>query len=171
MPISEVEPMVASLRVKHDRSAALGVPAHITLLYPFHPPNVAEGQLDDLADLFSSISVFHFSFIEARRFPRTVYLHPDQAERFTGIINKLLQKWPGCEPYAGAFPDIIPHLTVADDADAQVLDVVQTSLAGQLPVRCLAKEAWLLFNNDTGLWSRRKCFPLGGPDLRSHFNG
>jgi len=161
LPIAEVEPIVSPLRLQYDKSAAAGVPAHITLLIPFYRPQHAEGQLENLAEFFNSVPSFAFSFVEVRRFPQTVYLHPDQTERFIGIIGTLLQKWPDCKPYGGAFPDIIPHLTVADQADNETLDMVQASLSNMLPISCFAGEAWLLFSNDQGFWSRRARFPLG----------
>src|SRR5215467_3108275 len=160
MPIAEVEPIVGPFRLQYDRSAALGVPAHITLLFPFYPPQQAEGQLEKLAEFFNSVPSFAFSFVEVRRFPQTVYLHPDQTERFIGIIKKFLQKWPDCQPYGGAFSDVIPHLTVADQVGIEVLETVQASLSDKLPIPCFAGEAWLLFSNDQGGWSRRERFPL-----------
>jgi hypothetical protein len=35
--MAEVEPIVSPLRLQCDQSAALGVAAHITLLFPFYP--------------------------------------------------------------------------------------------------------------------------------------
>ncbi len=167
VPVGEAEPIVAPLRLQHDGSARLGVPAHITLLYPFLPPRFAESEIENLVELFSAIPVFEFSLIEVCRFPRTAYLHPNEPQRFTEIVKKLLETWPDCRPYNGAFADIIPHLTVADDADAQTLDMVQERLLKHLPIACVVREAWLLFSNDIGLWSRKACFPLGVSDEKS----
>ena len=36
--VPEAEPLVKALRERFDWSAAQGVPAHITILYPFIPP-------------------------------------------------------------------------------------------------------------------------------------
>lgn len=160
LPVGEAEPVVSSLRRQYDKSASLGVPAHITLLYPFRPPHLAETELENLADFFSAMPAFEFSLSEVRRFPRTAYLHPDGPERFADIIRKLVEKWPECQPYHGAFRDIIPHLTVADDVDVEVLEAVQKCLLQHLPIACIAKEARLLFSDDNGFWSRRECFPL-----------
>jgi hypothetical protein len=35
MPVPEVEAVVGPLRLQYDALARLGIPAHITLLYPF----------------------------------------------------------------------------------------------------------------------------------------
>jgi hypothetical protein len=38
VPVPEAEPRVGALRTALDPSAALGVPAHVTILYPFVAP-------------------------------------------------------------------------------------------------------------------------------------
>jgi hypothetical protein len=50
LPCAEAEPFVAPLPLQFDRSARLGVPAHITLLYPFLLRHSAENQTQDLVD-------------------------------------------------------------------------------------------------------------------------
>ena len=69
LPVPEAEPIVQALRLDHDPSARLGVPAHITLLYPFAPPEVALGLGDDLARLFDRFGRFEFSLVDVGRFP------------------------------------------------------------------------------------------------------
>ena len=49
VPIPEAEPIVAELRLEHDAIAARGVPAHVTVLFPFVPralirPSVHRGR-------------------------------------------------------------------------------------------------------------------------------
>jgi len=38
VPVPEAEPAVSRHRARLDRAAAWGVPAHVTILYPFAPP-------------------------------------------------------------------------------------------------------------------------------------
>jgi 2'-5' RNA ligase len=160
VPVPEVEPIVAPLRLLYDRTTHLGVPAHITLLYPFSPPQAVAGEIDTLRDVCTSIAAFPFSFTGVRRFPATAYLHPDKPEAFVHIIKTLVEVWPHYKPYDGAFPDIIPHLTVADKVDTAALSAVEDTLRGKLPIKCVAREIWLLTSDDGGMWSRRALFPL-----------
>src|SRR5262245_51359310 len=47
--VPEAEPYVGALRLAHDPSAALGAPAHITILFPFvSPQSVDEAAIDEL---------------------------------------------------------------------------------------------------------------------------
>lgn len=53
--VPEAEPLVGTFRDRFDPVARLGVPAHITLLYPFEPPADIDVQvLRDLEDLFAA---------------------------------------------------------------------------------------------------------------------
>jgi hypothetical protein len=69
-----------------------------------------------------------------------------------------MERWPDGRPYRGAFTEIIPHLTVADEADSHTLDMVQRRVASHLPIACIAREAWRLYSNHLGFSSRKACF-------------
>ena len=45
--VPEAEALVKPFRDRYDPSAAVGVPAHITLLYPFKPPDEVDGAVLD----------------------------------------------------------------------------------------------------------------------------
>jgi 2'-5' RNA ligase len=158
VPVPEAEPLLGSLRGRHDRVAALGVPAHITLLYPFLPPPSALDQLQELQTLFQATPAFEFSLVDVRRFAATLYLHPSEAGRFRALTDQLSFRWPACKPYNGAFADVIPHLTVADKVDSVTMDTVEPSIRPHLPIRCTATEAWLMCSDDQDRWSRRACY-------------
>jgi 2'-5' RNA ligase len=168
IPIPEVEPIVGPLRVLYDHTAHLGVPAHITLLYPFCPPHAIAGEIATLSLASASIEAFPFRFTEVRRFPATAYLHPDKAETFAQITRTLLKTWPDYKPYGGAVSEIIPHLTVADKVEDESLSVVEDSLRRSLPIQCIAREIWLLTSDDAGVWSKRAVFPLVAAKRAEH---
>jgi 2'-5' RNA ligase len=157
IPIPEVEPIVGPLRLQYDPAAQLGVPAHITLLYPFCPPHTLAGHVNALRHVCDSIEAFSFSFTGVRRFPATAYLHPDRSETFAQITRTLMERWPDCRPYSGAFADITPHLTVADKVDGETLDAVEAALRSRLPIKCIAQEVWLLTCDAGGMCNWRGC--------------
>jgi 2'-5' RNA ligase len=166
IPIPEVESVVGGLRLQYDPVAHLGVPAHITLLYPFCVPQALAREIKILREVCESITSFAFSFTEVRRFPATAYLHPDKPEVFTQITRTLMEKWPECKPYGGAFADVVPHLTVADRVHPQTLSVVEEYLRCRLPIRCVAREIWVLASDDAGMWTKRASLPLATPKRR-----
>ena len=164
IPIPEAEPLVGPLRLRYDGSARLGVPAHITVLYPFCSIQAAVGQTEALRDVCQSIERFTFAFTEVRHFSATAYLHPDKSEAFVRITETFAQRWPDCKPYGGAHNNIVPHLTVADRVDSQTLSAVEELLRRQLPLKCVAAEIWLLTSDHSGVWTRRRVFPLRAPE-------
>jgi len=164
IPIPEVEPIVGPLRLEYDETARLGVPAHITVLILFARRQSVGTEIETLREACRSIETFPFSFTEVRRFPSTVYLHPDKSEAFVEITKTLAQLWPQCEPYNGIHDEVIPHLTVADHVDIRSLVMVEDSLRRHLPVQCVARETWLLTSDHAGMWSRKAFFSLASPE-------
>jgi hypothetical protein len=59
--VPEAEPAVARHRERLDASARLGVPAHITVLSPFMPPQaIGPAELARLEHLLAAFSPFRF---------------------------------------------------------------------------------------------------------------
>jgi 2'-5' RNA ligase len=163
--VPEAEPLVASYRIKYDSSAVLGMPAHITILYPF--PNLDELNPSDIAAiraLYYKIPGFKAILKEARTFPDTLYLFPEPDERFIKLTEGICRLFPSYEPYGGGYKDIIPHLTVGQargkDLLLQVVADFKKSSNGRLPVIFEVSEV-TLWDNSTGRWNRRLGFPLG----------
>jgi hypothetical protein len=161
IPVPAAEPIVDDWRRRFDPAASVGVPAHITLLYPFLPPAAARAEIPALGVLFAAVPRFDFSLAAFRRFPRTGYLAPQPVAPFVRLTEVLVSRWPQCPPYGGAFVDVIPHLTVADHVDPEILSALDASLAPALPIDCSAREAWLLVQEGSALWTRAAAFRLG----------
>jgi 2'-5' RNA ligase superfamily len=71
--VPAAEPTVARHRSRLDTSAAVGVPAHITVLYPFLPPDLIDADTHaTLARLFASVPGFRFTLDRTRWFPGPV---------------------------------------------------------------------------------------------------
>jgi 2'-5' RNA ligase superfamily len=167
VPVPEAEPTVGEWRSKYDSSAALGVPAHITVLAPFVPPDLLTPAVEDeLRALFAGIAAFDFRLTEVRRWPLVVYLAPEPSERFSALIEAMADRFPSYPPYGGIHEEVIPHLTVAEceregscaDPDA-ILGEVERAISGVVPIEARADEVWLMTGSDR--WTLRTRFPLG----------
>jgi 2'-5' RNA ligase len=166
--VPEAEVLVESFRLQHDPSAALGVPAHVTVLYPFKPPRELTAEvIKSLEELFSEFPGFSISFIESRRFPDVLYLSPVPHESIRSLIEMVARRFPETPPYGGQFADIVPHLTVAQVGDPRKLDEIESKFAsesqGHLPVRTSVTEVTLL-DNESGRWQVRRRFSLDTDD-------
>ena len=63
VPVSEAELVVGHRRDRLDRAAVRGVPAHVTVLYPFVPPSaITAAVIARLADAVGSVSAFGCEF-------------------------------------------------------------------------------------------------------------
>jgi 2'-5' RNA ligase len=160
LPTPDAEPIVGAWRARHDPSAARGVPAHITLLYPFAPAAAAESELDGLREICGSIGAFTITLTEVRRFPSTAYLHPEPFDELVRITALLTGRWPAYQPYGGAFATVVPHLTFADRASQDVIEQASGAVAARLPIQCAADEAWLMCSDARGTWTRRARLPF-----------
>ena len=162
--VPAAESLVQTFREKYDPSAAAGMPAHITLLYPFkHPDQVNDLLLDDLRMLFSSHARFQFSLVGTRGFPGVLYLAPEPSVPFKKLTRAIATQYPETPPYGGAFPDTVPHLTVAERASSQELMSIEEEFsrvsAGRLPIHAAATEVCLMEKRG-GRWRNHTSFAL-----------
>jgi 2'-5' RNA ligase len=164
--VPEAEALVQPFRNRYDPSAAAGMPAHITLLYPFKPPDlIDETVLDELRRCFTDFAPIQFRLGPIRRFPTEVlYLAPEPDAPFRALTLAIWERYPEAPPYGGKWPDIVPHLSVASLPDEQQLDCVTKDLVeasrAALPIRATASEIALM-DNRSGRWQVRAIFRLG----------
>lgn len=150
-------PVPAADGVLQESAREPGIPAHITLLYPFLADRSIDGDTESaLASLLLEIPAFDFVLSEIGRFPGVVYLAPEPAERFVALTEALVARWPERQPYGGDHEEIIPHLTVAYGAP------IPDGLVERLPLTARAEEVWLM-SRTGGRWVCRRSFPLGSP--------
>ena len=151
--VPEAEALVAPWRRLHDPSCAVGVPAHITLLYPFRPPERLDAALHrDLAELFGRTGAFDFRLTHVDRFPGVLYLAPDPTGPFVALTHMLMAQFPDASPYGGAYTQVVPHLTVAQSDDSTTLEAIAAALSGFAPIAARTREAMLLTQGEDGLW-------------------
>ena len=161
--VPEAEPLVGRWRRQYDMAAAAGVPAHITLLYPFVPPERLDERVEaELGAVAGEREPFDFVLRRTARFPEgpLLYLAPEPPEPFLRLTEAIAAAWPEHPPYEGAHDEVVPHLTVAS-AEDPVLDEIAEALEPQLPIRASANKALLLEEGEDGFWRRRRAFLLG----------
>jgi 2'-5' RNA ligase len=143
---------------------SVGVPAHITLIFPFVPATQLDQQMvGSLERIVCETAPFEFELREAARFPTTLYLVPRPSAAFGRLTEAIVRRFPNYPPYGGAFDRIVPHLTVAHGNDL-VLDEAEADVQHFLPIRSIAREALLLeeVEADWGRWEVRARLPFAG---------
>lgn len=158
--VPEAEPLVGEWRRAHTHDAPLGMPAHVTLLYPFVPrARVGEAE-PRLAELLAGHDAFDATFARTARFPAVLYLEPEPPGRFLDLTAAIAQTWPEHPPYEGAHETVVPHLTVAESEDAALLDAIAAEVEPGLPLRQRVQAASLFVEGDDGRWREHSRLPL-----------
>jgi 2'-5' RNA ligase len=143
------------MRDRLDPMAALGVPGHITLLYPFVPSaHVDNRVLARVSALASGSVAFPFALTRVQRWPDVVCLLPEPSEPFRRLILALAAAFPDYPPYGGthALADIVPHVTIGQTSVAAELDALETVLPGLLPVQATCHELSLIAHQAGRTW-------------------
>lgn len=149
------------LRRRWDRAAGLGVPSHITLLFPFLDASALDPACrSDVADVAAAVAPFRVRFERIGRFPNVLYLAPEPAEPFRLLTHELAARFPAHPPYGGAFDDVIPHLTIAENAEAP-LDAIAGEVEPALPIERSVATLEVLIQTTDGRWHGHWRVPLG----------
>jgi 2'-5' RNA ligase len=161
--VPEAEPWVGALRDQFDPSTRLGVPAHVTVLAPFMAPaQVTPEVLRRIGRVLGAFPSFSFELRKVGRFAATAYLAPEPATPFVSLTQAIVAEFPDYLAYGGAYPDIVPHLTVAD-GDAALADLAADRLAHVLhsdgPIYATCHSIALLANS-SGDWKDMHVFAL-----------
>jgi 2'-5' RNA ligase len=161
--VPEAEPLVGKLRDQFDSSAKLGVPAHITVLYPFMPPeHITREILEEVGGVISGIRPFGFRLATIGHFPGVLYLIPEPSAPFAELTEAIARRFLQFPPYEGKVQSVIPHLTIAAGGDSQVTDAECQLLAlmskrGPVVATC---DTLTLIENSTGRWKEKCAIPL-----------
>jgi 2'-5' RNA ligase len=164
--VPEAEPYVSRYREQYDSSAKLGVPAHITVLYPFIPPELVNASITErVKAAISSETVFAFRLAKVGQFPGVVYLIPEPSDPFVSLTRAIAQAFPDYPPYGGQHAGIVPHLTAAQTGEPEQ-SAVATELhkllekSGSIVSFC---NELVLIENSTGRWEQMHVFILASP--------
>ena len=170
VPVPAAEPAVGQHRARLDEAARDGVPAHITVLYPFLPlAGIDEPLLAALGRLFAGHAAFQFVLDKVGWFgEEVVWLGPHDPAPFTALTELAFRAFPSCPPYRGQITEVIPHLTIGHGGGPQALGAAAESVRPCLPIEAAATEVTLMAGPRPGIpgmppgqWRTIAALPLG----------
>jgi 2'-5' RNA ligase len=174
LPVPAAEAAVGPHRARLDPSARDGVPAHVTVLYPFLPPTeIGPDVLATLSRLFAGVPRFSFTLDRVRWFGElVVYLGAADESPFRALTELAAQAYPECPPYGGRYEDVVPHLTIGQrdgligQGDGLTeLRATAEAVRPLLPITAEATRVILMTgpdpNRQPGPWHTVTSFPLG----------
>jgi 2'-5' RNA ligase len=167
--VPEAGPLVERHRQRLDAAAGWGVPAHVTVLYPFVPPAaVTPDVVATLAAAVASVRAFDCRFARSRWFGQEVlWLDPEPDEPFRRLTAAAWAAFPHQPPYGGAFDDPVPHLTVAESriAGLPAAQAAERAVQEGLPVLARVDRLLLIAGADAPRsWRVLHELPLGTDD-------
>jgi 2'-5' RNA ligase len=135
IPDESIWEPIQKIRRKHDRQIHRWMP-HITMLYPFHPPEDLEEIDPSLRRVGKSVPPFRVRLETFRYFshgPRrfTMWLDPDPAEPVQELQARLHQEFPDCDDVSKFKAGFTPHLSVGQVAGRDTLQDLLTSLQSE----------------------------------------
>jgi 2'-5' RNA ligase len=149
------------IRLADDSAARMGVPPHVTLLFPFIPAAALTPPIRcELAGIAASVEPFDVRFGAVGRFPGIVYLVPEPGRRFTALTDAIAARFPAYQPYEGAFEEVIPHLTLVESAAAP-LDEIADLARRHLPFTHRVSVMEVLVEGPDARWRGHWRIPFG----------
>ncbi|MFF5077699.1 2'-5' RNA ligase family protein [Actinoplanes sp. NPDC000266] len=165
LAVGEAEPAVSAHRERLDAAAGWGVPAHITVLYPFLAPHDLDEQvLAALTGVAASVPAFFCTLERVDWFgDNVVWLAPAPATPIVTLTAAVAARFPQVQPYGGQFTDIVPHLTIGHDHPRDVLQAAAADVTRHLPIHARVDALRLITGRpEPGRsWHTLAEFPLG----------
>ena len=164
VPVAEA---VDGFRRRHlAASVARGLPAHVTVLFPFVGAASIDAELRaQVVEHFATFSAFSAELARVDRFDAHVWLAPEPRERFIALLAGTHDRFPQFPPYGDAFAEPVPHLTIAEIGPGEgVVDVAQQAereLGAGLPFSFTVRRISLFEELADGTWQQSDSFELG----------
>jgi 2'-5' RNA ligase len=137
------------------------VPAHVTILYPFLPPDeLRRAVRSELAALAARVEPFDVRFAAIGPFPSVVFLAPEPSAPFAALTAAVTASYPDYPPYGGAFDEVVHHLTLVQSRTV-ALDDIARDVKPFLPFERHVAALELIVKGPDGRWRRRWLIPLG----------
>lgn len=162
--VPAAEGLVGHWRRRHDVVANRGMPAHITALFPFRAPaSIARDEIQSLTNVAAQVTRHRFALTSVEAFDMVIYLRPFPDDWFRQLTHRLVVAFPDCQPYGGAYPEVTPHLTIAQrsgEEHAKLRLAIEAAISTSLPVACEANALSLFISDKSGEWTLAQRFPF-----------
>jgi hydrogenase maturation protease len=148
-----------ALRLTASPDARRGLPAHVTLLYPFAGPATLDRRVEEtVAAIVERHRAFPYRLIAPGRWPDVLYASVDPAEPFRSLHRDLAAAFPEYPIYGGGLA-FEPHVTVAEGPDEVLAGLADDPAWATLPAQAVAASVDLIVQEETG-WTARSRWRL-----------
>jgi 2'-5' RNA ligase len=155
----QLEPVRAEF---HAGSVAMGIPLHVTLLYPFAPPHHVDEKA--LEEFFAECDALTVTLVGLGEWPGVVYAVPEPRDELLAMMRLLWERFPEYPPYGGEIAEPLPHATLAeleaDEPQAAIAAAIRARTESVFPITCEVRDVALLEEYEPDRWRERRRFPL-----------
>ena len=162
----ELPPGLEALRRRHVADAVEGVPAHVTLLYPFaEPTSLFDAIHERVAAIVAGHRAWSMTLAGCGRWPDTLYatVEPDAAVR--ALQGELAGAFPSLPLYGDPGLPFEPHVTVVEGPGVSDPAVAEDPAWAELPIDEHVADVQLIVRT-AGRWRVDRGFPLAGATAR-----
>ena len=157
--VPEAEPVLAIANAQMSAEKRLSTPAHITLIYPFMPPElISDEVLTSLVHFFDGFAPLSFELSIGWFGKEVLLLVPTPSSELVALTEAVLARWPEYPYYAGAYETIDPHLSLGF-GDAESLEPIAAAVEPSTPLAVNAAAVSLLVGPPEAM-KERDSFPL-----------
>jgi 2'-5' RNA ligase len=152
-----------ALRMRQVADAANGLPAHITVLFPFAEP----GSIDDavlrlIGDVVARHARWTMRLVGRRRWPGVVFAAVEPEAPAIALQADLAAAFPSLPIYGATVEAFVPHVTVAEGGDADDPAIDEDPGWTELPVERAVDAVELIIQSAAGRWRVERRFPMRG---------
>lgn len=161
--LDDARPQLEPVRAEfHAGSVAMGIPLHLTLLYPFAPPDQVDEEA--LEEFFAKCDALTVTLVGLGEWPLVVYAVPEPCDELLAMMRPLWERFPDYPPYAGEIAEPLPHATLAELEEGESLAEVAAGIRARteslFPIACAVRDVALLEEYEPDHWRERRRFPL-----------
>jgi 2'-5' RNA ligase len=154
-------PRLEALRRRCVPDAVDGLPAHVTVAYPFaEPGSIDEAVIGRIAEVVARHAPWTMRLVERRRWPDTVYVSVDPEAPAIALQADLAAAFPSLPIYGGTIEVFVPHVTVAEGPSVHDPAVDADPGWDDLPVTGAVSEVELIVRSGVGRWTVERRFPM-----------
>lgn len=125
VPPRTVQAFSYPIREEFDAESFNRVPAHITLLYPFVPPEEIDKAVSRLKKICAAFPPFELTLDQYGKFEDALFLEPSNPGKILELFKLLSEAFPEYPVYQGEHgEELRPHLTLARFDDPSKADKI-----------------------------------------------
>lgn len=159
--LPELSDLTCKWRDKTVDVAQIGVPPHITLLWPWCPPPITNEYIERLETVIEPIKAFTIVFNSVSTFGSSViYLNLQNKTEVKGLMNLVGDAFPEYPIYENKVEDPQPHLTVSkpksQEEFSQHLEEIQKTFTPLFPLRLQVSKITIMSQDTSMQWNTVK---------------